>query len=55
LWQEALAYRKHFLGMIVVASKVPLKDRSVVSLLYTPGVAVPCLRALLNNIYEWGG
>src|SRR5579864_3140933 len=41
--QEALAYRKRFRGMIGVASKVPLKDRSVLSLLYTPGVAAPCL------------
>src|SRR2546428_3090740 len=41
--QEALAYRKKFRGMIGVASKVPLKDRSVLSLLYTPGVAAPCL------------
>ncbi|TME57291.1 MAG: NADP-dependent malic enzyme, partial [Chloroflexi bacterium] len=29
--------------MITVASKVPLKDRSVLSLVYTPGVAAPCL------------
>jgi malate dehydrogenase (oxaloacetate-decarboxylating) len=29
--------------MIGVASKVPLKDRSVLSLVYTPGVAAPCL------------
>lgn len=41
--QETLAYRKHFRGMISVASKIPLKDRSVLSLLYTPGVAAPCL------------
>ncbi|HEX9134231.1 MAG TPA: hypothetical protein VF844_18225, partial [Ktedonobacteraceae bacterium] len=41
--QEALAYRKRFRGMIGVASKVPLKDRFVLSLLYTPGVAAPCL------------
>src|SRR6266536_5375121 len=41
--QEALAYRKRFRGMIGVASKVPLKDRSVLSLVYTPGVAAPCL------------
>lgn len=41
--QEALAYRKRFRGMISVASKVPLKDRSVLSLVYTPGVAAPCL------------
>ena len=41
--QEALEYRRRFRGMIGVASKVPLKDRSVLSLLYTPGVAAPCL------------
>ncbi len=41
--QEALAYRKRLRGMIGVASKVPLKDRSVLSLVYTPGVAAPCL------------
>lgn len=40
---ETLAYRKRFRGLISVASKVPLKDRSVLSLLYTPGVAAPCL------------
>src|SRR5216684_212454 len=41
--QEALEYRRRFRGMIGVSSKVPLKDRSVLSLLYTPGVAAPCL------------
>lgn len=41
--QETLEYRQRFRGMIGVASKVPLKDRSVLSLLYTPGVAAPCL------------
>src|SRR6266566_8983612 len=41
--QEAMEYRKRFRGMIGVASKVPLKDRSVLSLVYTPGVAAPCL------------
>jgi len=41
--QEALAYRQRFRGTIGVASKIPLKDRSVLSLVYTPGVAAPCL------------
>ena len=41
--QETLEYRRRFRGMIGVASKIPLKDRSVLSLLYTPGVAAPCL------------
>lgn len=41
--QETLQYRRRFRGMIGVTSKIPLKDRSVLSLLYTPGVAAPCL------------
>lgn len=41
--QETLAYRKRFRGLIGVSSKIPLKDHSVLSLLYTPGVAAPCL------------
>src|SRR6266516_6056955 len=41
--QETLEYRRRFRVMIGVASKLPLKDRSVVSLVYTPGVAAPCL------------
>ena len=30
-------------GLIGVASKIPIKDSSALSLLYTPGVAAPCL------------
>src|SRR5438445_9029742 len=41
--QEDLEYRKQLRGMIGVASKMPLKDRFVLSLVYTPGVAAPCL------------
>src|SRR5437764_7173070 len=48
--QETLAYRKRFRGMISVTSKVPLKDRSVLSLLYTPGVAAPCLEIAKNPL-----
>src|SRR5947209_19207752 len=40
---EAVEYRKRLRGMISVTSKVPLKDRFVLSLVYTPGVAAPCL------------
>src|SRR2546421_11174392 len=41
--QEALAYRKRLRGMIGVTSKIAVKDRFVLSLVYTPGVAAPCL------------
>ena len=42
-WAEALGYRQRYRGVIGVAAKVPIKDRSVLSLVYTPGVAEPCL------------
>lgn len=48
--QEALEYRKKLRGMIGVASKVPLKDRSVLSLVYTPGVAEPCREIAKNPL-----
>src|SRR5258707_6656976 len=41
--QETLAYRKRFRGLIGVSSKIPLKDHSLLSLLYTPGGAAPLL------------
>ncbi len=40
---EGLAYRRRFRGLIGVRSKVPIRDRSVLSLVYTPGVAEACL------------
>jgi malate dehydrogenase (oxaloacetate-decarboxylating) len=48
--REALEYRKKLRGMIGVASKVPLKDRSVLSLVYTPGVAEPCREIAKNPL-----
>ena len=41
LWAEALDYRRRYTGVIGIASKVPIKDRSVLSIVYTPGVAEP--------------
>ncbi len=40
---EAMAYRQQYAGLIGVASKVPITDASVLSTVYTPGVAQPCL------------
>ncbi len=42
-WAEALTYGRRYSGVIGVHSKVPIRDRSVLSLVYTPGVAEPCL------------
>jgi len=38
----ALDMRKRYKGVIGVESKVPIKDKSVLSVVYTPGVAEPC-------------
>ena len=40
---DALDYRHRHRGLIGVGSKVPVKDRNTLSLVYTPGVAEPCL------------
>jgi malate dehydrogenase (oxaloacetate-decarboxylating) len=40
---DALDYRHRHRGLIGVESKVPVKDRATLSLVYTPGVAEPCL------------
>src|SRR5262245_3526106 len=40
---EGLDYRRRYRGLIGVHSKVPIRDRSILSLVYTPGVAEACL------------
>ena len=40
---DGLEYRRRYRGLIGVNSKVPLRDRAVLSLVYTPGVAEACL------------
>ncbi len=40
---DALDYRRRHRGLIGVESKMPVKDRATLSLVYTPGVAEPCL------------
>ncbi len=40
---EAMTYRQQYAGLIGVSSKVPITDASVLSTVYTPGVAQPCL------------
>ncbi|MBI5166456.1 MAG: NADP-dependent malic enzyme [candidate division NC10 bacterium] len=41
--EEALEYRRRYRGVIGVQSKVPIRDKSILSLVYTPGVAAACL------------
>ncbi len=40
---EGLDYRRRYRGLIGVHSKVPIRDRAMLSLIYTPGVAEACL------------
>ena len=40
---EGLDYRRRYRGLIGVHSKVPIRDRAILSLVYTPGVAEACL------------
>ncbi len=48
--QYGLDLRLRNQGLIGVTSKVPIKDSSALSLLYTPGVAAPCLEIARNPI-----
>lgn len=48
--EDALSIRKKYRGVIGVESKVPIRDRSVLSLVYTPGVAEPCLEIAKNPL-----
>lgn len=40
---EGLEYRRRYRGLIGIHSKVPVRDRAILSLVYTPGVAEACL------------
>ena len=40
---EGLDYRRRYRGLIGVESKIPIRDRSILKLVYTPGVAEACL------------
>ena len=45
---EGLDYRRRYRGLIGVNSKIPIRDRAILSLIYTPGVAEACL-AISND------
>ncbi len=40
---EAMHYRRRYQGLVSVRSKVQVRDSTALSLVYTPGVAEPCL------------
>ena len=45
---EAIQYRRRYQGLIGVRSKVQVRDSTALSLVYTPGVAEPCLEIARN-------
>ncbi|MFN4227127.1 MAG: NADP-dependent malic enzyme [Candidatus Ratteibacteria bacterium] len=55
LSKEALKLHKKAKGKLEIKTKVPLKTKSNLSLAYTPGVAIPCLKIKENkeNVYDY--
>lgn len=47
---DALSYRRRYRGLIGVKSKMPIRDMSVMSRIYTPGVGAVCLEIDKNPI-----
>jgi malic enzyme len=50
---EVPAYRRQYRGVIGVTSKIPIKDVNILSLVYTPGVAEPCLRIAEDPVQSY--
>lgn len=50
---EALNYRKRYRGVIGITSKIPLRDANILSLVYTPGVAEPCLEIAKDSVASY--
>jgi malate dehydrogenase (oxaloacetate-decarboxylating) len=51
--EEALAYRKKYHGVIGITSKIPIKDVNILNLVYTPGVAEPCLEIARDPVQSF--
>ncbi len=50
---EALSYRRRYRGLIGVKSKMPIRDMSVLSRIYTPGVGAVCREIEKNPIASY--
>jgi malate dehydrogenase (oxaloacetate-decarboxylating) len=42
--ESLIDYRRVHRGLLAMEAKVPIRDKTTLSLVYTPGVAAPCLR-----------
>ena len=47
---NSLEYRRRHRGVIGIDCKIPIKDESILSLVYTPGVAEPALKIAENPV-----
>ncbi len=50
--KDGLDYRRRYGGLIGVNPKAPIRDRAMLSLVYTPGVADACLATRVNPALE---
>jgi malate dehydrogenase (oxaloacetate-decarboxylating) len=50
---DALSYRRRYRGLIGVKSKMPIRDMSVMSRIYTPGVGAVCREIDKNPVASY--
>ncbi|MBY0405584.1 MAG: NADP-dependent malic enzyme, partial [Cyanobacteria bacterium] len=48
--QDGILFRQKYRGLIGIKTKLPIRDTSILSLVYTPGVARPCLEIAENSL-----
>lgn len=48
--ESGLDYRRKYRGLIGINPKVPVRDTATLSLVYTPGVARPCIEIAKNSL-----
>lgn len=49
-FDSGLALRRKYRGLIGITPKIPIRDSATLSLVYTPGVARPCLEIAENHL-----
>ncbi len=50
---DGLHYRRKYRGLIGIQPKVPIRDTATLSVVYTPGVAKPCLEIAKNPLHSF--
>lgn len=52
-YEEGLDFRRRYRGLIGINSKVQIRDRSILSLVYTPGVAAACTAIEIDPVRSY--